>query len=66
LSDEAGFKAAVEIADGFFKEALPYFEQGFEINKEDPQLLLGLSQIYYRFKMNDKLEIVKKLMEEKK
>jgi len=66
LSDDAGFKAAVEVADGFFKEALPYFEKGFEINKEDPQLLLGLSQIYYRFKMNDKLEIVKKLMEEKK
>lgn len=66
LSDDAGFKNAVAVADNFFKEALPYFEKGFEINKEDPQLLLGLSQIYYRFKMNDKLAEVKKLIDEKK
>ncbi len=66
LSDDKGFKAAVEIADEYFKQALPYFEQGFEVNKEDPQLLLGLSQIYYRFKMNDKLVEVKKLMDAKK
>ena len=54
------------VADDYFKQALPYFEKGFEINKEDPQLLLGLSQIYYRFKMNDKLAEVKKLMDDKK
>ena len=66
LSDEAGFKAKVAVADDYFKQALPYFEKGFEINKEDPQLLLGLSQIYYRFKMNDKLAEVKKLMDDKK
>jgi tetratricopeptide (TPR) repeat protein len=66
LSDDAGYKAAVAVADNYFKEALPYFEKGFEINKNDPQLLLGLSQIYYRFKMNDKLAVVKKLIDEKK
>jgi tetratricopeptide (TPR) repeat protein len=66
LSDDAGFKAAVAIADGHFKEALPYFEKAFEINKNDPQVLIGLSQMYYRFKMNDKLTEVKKLMDEKK
>lgn len=66
LSDDAGFKAAVAVADGYFREALPYFEKGFEINKQDPQLLLGLSQMYYRFKMNDKLAEVKKLIDAKK
>ena len=66
LNDDAGFKAAVAVADGYFKQALPYFEDGYKINKQDPQLLLGLSQIYYRFKMNDKLAEVKKLMDEKK
>jgi tetratricopeptide (TPR) repeat protein len=70
LSDDSGFKAAVTVADGFFRQALLPFEKGFGINKEDPQLLLGLSQIYYRFKsepgMADKLANVKKLMDEKK
>ena len=54
LSDHKGFKAAVEVADHYFYQALPYFEKGFEIDKEDSQLLIGLSQIYDRFKMNDK------------
>ncbi len=66
LNDDAGFKAAVAVADEYFKQALPFFEKGYEVNKEDPQLLLGLSQIYYRFKMNEKLAEVKKLMDAKK
>lgn len=66
LSDDEGFKKAVAVADEYFHQALPYFEQGFTINREDPQLLLGLSQIYYRFKMNDKLAEVKALIDGKK
>jgi tetratricopeptide (TPR) repeat protein len=66
LSDDAGFKAAVAVADDYFKQALPFFEKGFEINQEDPELLVGLSQIYYRFKMNDKLAAIKKLIDAKK
>lgn len=60
LSDDAGYKAALLIADNFFKEALPYFEQAYEINQEDGDLLSGLKQLYYRFKMNDKLQEVQK------
>jgi tetratricopeptide (TPR) repeat protein len=60
LSDEAGYKAALAVADDYFKKALPYFEKAYEINKEDGDLLNGLKQIYYRFKMNDKLAEVQK------
>ncbi|TSA38278.1 MAG: tetratricopeptide repeat protein [Porphyromonadaceae bacterium] len=60
LSDEAGYKAALIVADNYFKEALPFFEQAYEVNKEDAELLSGLKQLYYRFKMNDKLQEVQK------
>ena len=60
LSDEAGYKAALIVADDYFKQALPFFEQAYELNKEDAELLIGLKQIYYRFKMNDKLQEVQK------
>lgn len=66
LSKKKEYKNAVATADEFFKQALPYFEKGYEIDKEDPQLLTGLSQIYTRFKMNDKLAIIKKQIEGKK
>lgn len=60
LNDDAGYKAAVVVADDFFKQALPFFESAYELNKEDAELLSGLKQIYYRFKMNDKLAEVQK------
>jgi len=60
LNDDAGYKAAVAVADGFFKQALPFFESAYGLNKEDAELLSGLKQIYYRFKMNDKLQEVQK------
>jgi len=66
LSDDGGYKAAMAVADGFFRQALPYFENAYEINREDTQLLVSLSQIYYRFKMNDKLAEIKKQMERMK
>jgi tetratricopeptide (TPR) repeat protein len=66
LSDEAGYKAAVAVSDNFFKEALPYFEQAYELNKEDSELLSGLKQLYYRFKMNEKLAEVQKRIDDLK
>jgi len=64
LNDEAGFKAAVEVADNHFKAGLPYFEKAFEINPNDPDLLTALRQIYYRFKMNDKLDAIQHKIDE--
>jgi len=60
LSDEAGYKAALAVADGYFKQALPYFESAYKLNQVDAELLAGLKQIYYRFKDNDKLNEVQK------
>jgi tetratricopeptide (TPR) repeat protein len=66
LSDAEGYKKEVAAADGFFRQALPYFETGYEIDPEDAQLLTGLNHIYYRFKMTDKLAVVKKRIDAKK
>ena len=60
LSDEVGYKAAVTVADDLFKQALPFFEKAYEMKKDDSDLLTGLKQLYYRFKMNDKLAEVQK------
>jgi len=45
---------------------LSFFEEAYALNREDPQLLSGLSQIYYRFKMDDKLNEVKRQIEKLK
>ena len=63
LNDEAGFKDAMDVADKYFKDGLPFFEKAFEINPNDPILLNALKQIYYRFKMNDKLQEVQKRLD---
>jgi tetratricopeptide (TPR) repeat protein len=63
LSDEAGYKAAVAVADEHFKQALPFFEKAYEIKKDDGDLLLGLKQLYYRFKNTEKLQEVQKRLD---
>jgi len=63
LSDEAGYKAAVAVADDHFKQALPFFEKAYEIKKDDGDLLLGLKQLYYRFKNTEKLAEVQKRLD---
>ncbi|MFH0761403.1 MAG: tetratricopeptide repeat protein [Bacteroidota bacterium] len=66
LGDEVAYKAAVAVADGYFRQALPFFEKSFQIDQGDSQLVVGLSHIYYRFKMDDKLAEIKKLIDSRK
>jgi len=66
LDDQSGYKAEMEVADHYFRQALSFFEEAYALNREDPQLLSGLSQIYYRFKMDDKLNEVKRQIEKLK
>ena len=62
LDDAEGYKAAVAKADAHFKLALPYFERALALEDSDSQTLKALKELYYRFKMNDKLaEITKKI-----
>jgi len=66
LDDTEGYKAAVAKTDEHFKQALPYFEQAFEIEKGDTQTLTALKELYYRFKENDKLAEITKIIDELK
>ncbi len=52
------------LADEQFKNAIPYMEKAHEINPKDRQSLESLKNMYYRLKMNDQLERVKKLLDE--
>ncbi len=64
LNDNEGYEAAKAITDDHFKKALPYFEEVMLIEEYDPATLTALKGLYYRFKMNDKLEYINKKIEE--
>ena len=66
LDDPDGYKAAVAKTDGHFKMALPYFEKAYELNSGDAATLTALKELYYRFKDNEKLELIKAKIEELK
>ncbi|MBT4399194.1 MAG: tetratricopeptide repeat protein, partial [Bacteroidetes bacterium] len=60
LSDEEGYKAAIEKRDKLFDQALPHYEKAHEIDGNYGDVLVALKEIYYRKQMNDKLEEVTK------
>ncbi len=64
--DENKFNGFLKSADEKFKQALPYFEKAYVIKKDDSDLLIALKQVYYRFKMNDKLADVQKQIDKLK
>ena len=66
LDDQAGYKIAVAKTDDLFHKALPYYEKAYTLKDVDQQLLTGLRQIYYRFKMNEKLDEVQKKIDNMK
>ena len=66
LDDSDGYKKLKEEADAHFKLALPFFEQAFAIEKHDFHTLSALKELYYRFKMNNKLVEIKKLLDKMK
>lgn len=51
-------------ADEEFKKAIPFMEKAHEINPKDRPSLETLKSLYYRLKMNDKLEETNKLLKE--
>lgn len=52
------------VAEEEFKKAIPYMEKANEINPTDRSSLETLKSLYYRMKMNDKLEEVTKKIKE--
>ncbi len=66
LNDPEGYKAAVAKTDEHFRLALPYFEKAIEIESGDIETIKALKELYYRFKMNDKLEKITKMLEDLK
>jgi len=66
LDDQTGYDAGVKARDGFFEQALPYFENSNQIKPMDADVLAALKEIYYRFKKNDKLDEIQKLIDQLK
>lgn len=55
--DRAQIKKDKEIINGYFQEALPYFEKLREVAPDKKELWLnGLSQCYYNLNMEDKMK----------
>ncbi len=48
IDDMKKFEAARDKADAVFDQALPMLEKAYELNPDDPQLLVSLKQLYYR------------------
>ena len=62
ITDRARLKKDKEIINGYFKEALPYFEKLREIAPDSQNLWLnGLSQCYYNLNMISKFNELEKL-----
>lgn len=53
-------------SEGEFKKAVPYMEKASEINPKDVSSLETLKSLYYRLKVNDKLEQVNQKLKELK
>ncbi len=51
------------VMDGYFDEALPYFERAHEIDATDQNSLIALREIYARKSMFDKVEEIKAKLE---
>lgn len=63
ITDKAKLKKDKEIVQGFFREALPYYEQLRVVAPDKTNLWLnGLYQCYYGLEMEEKLAEVEKLL----
>ncbi len=62
--DNKKYEEGKKNADGEFIKSIPYLEKAHQINPKDKQTLDNLKSVYYRLKMNDKLEAVKKELEQ--
>lgn len=63
LNDTEGYELAKEKTNSHFLLSLPYFEKALLLNVDDSATLDALKQLYYRFKMTEKLEEVTKLID---
>jgi len=66
LSETEKYDATILKRDDLFKKALPYYEKAHELDPNFGDVLIALKEIYYRFKMNDKLADITKEIEELK
>lgn len=66
LSETEKYDATVIERDDLFKKALPFYEKAHELDPNFGGVLVALKEIYYRFKMNDKLADITKKMDDLK
>ncbi len=65
-SDNKKYLEKKALAEEEFKKAIPYMEKASEINPNELSPLETLKALYYRLKINDKLEIVNQKIKELK
>jgi len=65
-NDNNKYKILKEKSDAKMKEALPYLEKAYELNNKDLPTVESLRNIYYRLKMDVKMEEMTKVMQELK
>ncbi|MEA1878032.1 MAG: tetratricopeptide repeat protein [Bacteroidota bacterium] len=66
LEETEKYDATCAKRDDLFKQALPYYEKAYELDSEFAGVLIALKELYYRFKMTEKLDEITKKMEELK
>ena len=66
IKDNTKYAAAKKQADAKFKEALPYLEKAFEINRKDSGVLQSLKVLYSRAGNQEKVNMINKAIEEAK
>ncbi len=57
--DDAKYEALMKQANDEFKEAIPYLEKAYELNKDEKTVVDSLKSIYFRFR-NDSQEMMDK------
>ncbi len=65
-TNDLKFEALMVQRDEKFKEALPFLEKAYRINSDDLPTVEALRNIYYRLKMDAKMEDMTKKMQELK
>ncbi|MDR2234228.1 MAG: hypothetical protein LBE56_14035 [Tannerella sp.] len=56
LTDAAKYNAEKEVAKGYFKQALPFFEKSHQLRPDETEYMIALRGIYYQLDMNAEYE----------
>lgn len=62
INDTKKYQEEIEVAKGFFKQALPYFKQAHEAKPDEMEYMIVLRNIYYTLNMGDEMKAIEQKM----